>query len=56
LALNTKVDGQVRPQDFIDKVLFYLEREETLLEQLIGYGICALAILYLLCSLVRAIF
>jgi len=55
-VLNMKVGSQVKPSSFIDKVLFCLEREETLSEQLIGYGICALVILYLLGSVIRAMY
>jgi len=55
-ALNIDVGSQAEPLSFIDKVLFCLEREETLLEQLVGYGICTLVILYLLVSIICAIF
>ncbi len=54
LVLNTKADSNLRSRSFIDKVMYYLEKEETISEQLIGYGVCALAILYLLGSLARA--
>ncbi len=54
LALNTKLEQNLRSKSFIDKVMYYLEREETILEQWIGYGLCALTILYMLSSLARA--
>ncbi len=54
LVLITKVDSNVSSKSFMDKVMCYLVKEETIPEQLIGYGVCALAILYLLGSMARA--
>jgi len=40
----------------VDKVMHWLEREDTVGEQLIGYGICVVAGIYFLAGLLRFIF
>jgi len=48
---------QVRHQPgFIDRVTNNLEREDTVVEYLMGYGVCALTMLYLLGNLFRMLF
>lgn len=56
-AINNRTGSKLKSKiSFIDAVMDCLEKEETLLEQLIGYGICALTVLYLLGSLARVVF
>lgn len=57
LEVNTKTDDEIKPKiSFVDRVMFALEKEETVTERLICYGVCFLALLYLLGSLARAVF
>lgn len=41
---------------FVDRVQYWLEGEDSSLALLAGYGVCALAAVYLLGCVVRAIF
>ncbi|AGL03349.1 hypothetical protein [Desulfoscipio gibsoniae] len=57
LAVNSNACGQQRLQfNLVDKVMYALEKEETLTERAVGYGVCILAVLYLLGNLARAVF
>lgn len=57
LEINAITDSEIRPKvSFVDRVMFALEKEETVTERLICYGVCFLALLYLLGSLARAVF
>ncbi|TYO93363.1 hypothetical protein [Desulfallas thermosapovorans] len=57
LEVNTKIGSEKGPKvSFVDRVMFALEKEETIIERLIGYGLCFLVLLYLLGSVARAVF
>jgi len=56
IEADINADIKAKPKTtVIDKVMYCLEKEDTITEQLVGYGVCALAAFYLLGSLLRAV-
>ena len=52
LVVHNKSDNKL---GFVDRLQSYLEKEDIILEQAIGYGLCAVTILYLVAGAVRIV-